>query len=121
MRPAWLILFSICCNVLGQLLIKRGIVGFGKVELQLSNVIRTAFQVFTVPMVSLGIIVYFVSAFFWITALSKVELSYAYPLLSIGYVLVLFFSHFLFRESLNLHRLIGTALIVAGIYFISKS
>ncbi len=121
MRPAWLILFSICFNVLGQLLIKKGIVGFGRVELHLSNMIRTALQVFTVPMVSLGIIAYFVSAFFWIIALSKLELSYAYPLLSIGYVLVLFLSYFLFRESLNLHRLIGTVLIVAGIYFISRS
>jgi multidrug transporter EmrE-like cation transporter len=56
-----------------------------------------------------------IAAFAWIAALSKLELSRAYPFVSASFVLVLILSALVFNESLSLPKLIGAALIVAGL------
>jgi EamA-like transporter family. len=49
-----------------------------------------------------------------------VELSVAYPMLSIGYILIMLISYFLLNEPIGIYKIIGTLLIICGIYFISK-
>ena len=62
----------------------------------------------------------FLASFTWAAALSKFDLSYAYPFTSLAYVTVLFLSAPLFRESLTLPKVLGTAIIVAGVYVVSR-
>jgi multidrug transporter EmrE-like cation transporter len=54
-------------------------------------------------------------------ALSRVDISYAYPFLSVSYVLVLIASHYLFGEVINPARVTGIALICAGTIFVARS
>lgn len=68
-----------------------------------------------------GLILYAVSALIWIMVLKKVQLSYAYPMVSFGYVIVFVASLLLFNESVNLLRVIGLVLITAGIIFVARS
>ena len=68
-----------------------------------------------------GLIVFVASTVFWLTALSWVEFSFAYPFLSIGYIIMLFGSWQLFDESMNLNRLIGTLVVVIGVLLVSRS
>jgi multidrug transporter EmrE-like cation transporter len=54
-------------------------------------------------------------------ALSRVDLSFAYPFLSISYVLVLAAGYFWFGESVNATRILGVALICFGTFFVARS
>ncbi|TIQ52835.1 MAG: transporter, partial [Mesorhizobium sp.] len=53
--------------------------------------------------------------------LSKVELSFAYPFLSLAYVAVAIFAYFIFREDLNAWRIAGIAFICVGTVLIAQS
>jgi multidrug transporter EmrE-like cation transporter len=68
-----------------------------------------------------GLMIYGVSAILWIYALSKVQLSVAYPMVSIGYIIVILLSFLIFKESINLYKIIGLIGIIISVLFISKS
>ena len=94
---------------------------FGEVNLNLGNFLSTVIQIFTRPFVILGLVLYAIGTIFWLTALSKVELSFAYPMLSLGYVLILFLSWILLGEKVSLIRFSGIALICLGLFLIVKT
>ena len=71
--------------------------------------------------VVLGFLCYALSAASWLVILSRVELSYAYPLISIGYILVMILSKHLFNESVTSFRIAGTLLICAGVVLLMRS
>lgn len=115
------ILTSILLGVVGQLLFKRGALHLGKIEFQIQQSLVIATRMLTSLPLLLGLACYAGSTFFWIIALSKVDLSYAYPMLSIGYVLVFFLSWWLFGEVVGPIRLLGAGFVCAGVYLISIS
>lgn len=63
----------------------------------------------------------FIASLTWMAALKEFELSKAYPFMSLSFVCVLFFSYFLFRETISTQKIVGTVLIVLGIIIVSKS
>ena len=68
-----------------------------------------------------AMISYAVSILLWIVVLSKVEVSFAYPFLSIGYVVAALVGYYFFGESLSLIRVAGIIIICVGVYLISRS
>jgi drug/metabolite transporter (DMT)-like permease len=71
--------------------------------------------------VVIGLLFYVISSLFWLAALSRVELSFAYPFVSLSYIGMLFASWFFFQENLSALRLIGTITIILGVLIISRS
>jgi multidrug transporter EmrE-like cation transporter len=71
--------------------------------------------------VIVGIFMYGLSAIFWIATLSRVQLSYAYPMVSLGYVIVFVASYFIFGDNLNAWRISGLVFIILGVVLISRS
>lgn len=69
----------------------------------------------------LGLGLYGLSAILWILALQKVQLSFAYPMVALGYVLVTALSYFIFKEEVPVLRVGGLAVIVLGVLMIAKS
>ena len=82
--------------------------------------VATLFTVLFDPFVFSGLAATFVSGLCWMATMSKLEIGYAYPFTSLGFVLVVLLSHFLFGESLNAWRMCGVLLIVAGITVASQ-
>jgi multidrug transporter EmrE-like cation transporter len=121
MKDLWYVLTSVILNVLGQLCIKKGALLKGPLELQVHHFLKTVYTAFSSPFIVLGLILYGISAFFWIIALSRVELSYAYPVLSLGYLLIMVLSFWLFQEHLSALRILGTLSVVLGLCLIFKS
>ena len=72
------------------------------------------------PLIS-GIILYGISLLFWLYTLSQMELSKAYPLVSLGYILTLFLGYFLLDEPLNMSKILVVLFIVIGVFFITQS
>lgn len=73
------------------------------------------------PWVISGIVATFLSGVTWLLAMTKFEISYAYPFVGLNYVLVLAASILLFQESLTINKLVGTAIVVFGIVVIARS
>lgn len=82
--------------------------------------IVTLFTVLFDPFVFSGLVATFVSGLCWMATMSKLEIGYAYPFTSIGFVLVVLLSWLLFGESLNVWRVWGVILIVAGVTVASQ-
>ena len=121
MSDLWYVLISVLLNVSGQLCIKKGALVKGPLGLQMNKLLWTVYHAFSNPFIILGLFLYIISAFFWIIALSRVDLSYAYPILSIGYILIMLLSYWLFQENLSTLRVLGTLTVVIGLCLIFKS
>lgn len=72
------------------------------------------------PFILSGLFSAFLASLFWMAAMTKFSLSFAYPFMSSAFVIVMFFSVFLFGETLNSFKLIGTGLIVMGLFVLSQ-
>jgi multidrug transporter EmrE-like cation transporter len=121
MKPVHLILISIGLAVIGQLFMKQGMKGFEMTGLTISTFIPIFIRMVLRPFVFFGFTLYLASSFFWLIAISKVPLNYAYPFLSINYVLILLLSWIIFKENVGLVQWLGVAVIMAGVYLISRS
>ena len=114
---------TIATTVYSQLVIKWRISGkFAGLELPdgIWPKLVTLFMVLFDPFIFSGLVATFISGLCWMATMSKLEIGYAYPLTSLGFVLVVLLSHFLFGESLNAWRIWGVALIIAGITVASQ-
>ena len=111
-----LILFNILLAVSGQTLIKQGVSLIG----EYSSMPLVVFfkQAFLSPFVITGVFLYILSSFVWFLVLSKLDLSVAYPALSLGYILVLLIGFFYLHEPLTMYKLLGVLLICLGTYLV---
>ena len=116
-----LVLTGVLLNAAAQLLLKAGTNRLGVVTFNLENILPMAWQVGTQPHVFAGLACYVVSVGVWIMALSRVEVSVAYPMLSIGYVVNALAAWWLFGEAVSLTRLAGIGIIVVGVYIVARS
>jgi drug/metabolite transporter (DMT)-like permease len=107
-------------GVAGQLFIKKGLNLLGNINFA-SGIVSSYIKIFFSPLVIIGISVYFLGVFFWLYALSKVDLSFAYPFVSLSYILVLFSSWWLLGEGISLVRWTGVAAVCLGVFLISRS
>jgi len=82
------LLVSIVCAVIGQLLLKQGMREMGPVTLSLSGLPGLILRLATSPWVVVGMSLYLGGSLFWLTALSRIDLSLAYPFAGLNYVLI---------------------------------
>jgi multidrug transporter EmrE-like cation transporter len=120
MEAIVLVLISVLLGVFGQLSLKQGMRKVGNFELEYFFTTK-AFDILKEEFIILGIICYAIASLIWLVVLSKAELSFAYPLLAIGYVLIAIFSKFLFDENVTFVRFLGILLISAGVFLLLKS
>lgn len=116
MRFLLAVIICIGMGVGGQLLLKTG-VGSATAESLLDNYLK----MITNPAVILGGIFYLTSSFLWLLLLQRKHLSYLYPMVSVGYVLVVIASCLLFNETVLLIRWIGVGIICIGVVLVSQS
>lgn len=114
-----LVFISVLIAIFGQIFMKTGMreVGF----ISLSNLAGKFWVMIFNPWVILGLFFYALSAVLWLIILSRKDLSYVYPLISFGYVLVLFLSVLIFKEQVGFWRWAGALVIILGIILISRS
>jgi drug/metabolite transporter (DMT)-like permease len=80
----------------------------------------TLFRVFTNWQVDLGLILYGLSTLFWLSALSKKDLSYVYPFVAGTYLFVLILSYLLLNEHFGVDRVFGAAVVLTGLIIIVR-
>lgn len=110
---------SILLAVTGQLLMKKGMMIFG--TFPASQLLFKIIPMFLNPYVFFGFACFGLSSIFWLVVLSRLELSLAYPMVSVAYILVAIASWLFFKENVNLVRWLGILIIVLGVFFVSRS
>ena len=114
------ILISVLGSAGGQVLLKKGMNNTGPVTLSLSQLPSVLWRMATNPYVAVGLTIYLIGTVFWLAALSRVDLSYAYPFASLSYVIMLVASWQMFDEKISLGRLFGTFVIGLGVFLIYR-
>ena len=115
------ILFTVATNAAAQLMLKYGMMQLGPLSFAGVNPVLKILQIVFSPWVFLGLCTFVISMASHLYVLSKVDLSFAYPFLSLAYVLVAVFAYFVFREDLNALRIAGIAFICVGTILIAQS
>lgn len=116
-----LILVGVLLNAAAQLLLKAGTNAVGHFEFQLDNLLPIGMKLALQPHIMGGLACYVVSVVIWIMALSRVPVSVAYPMLSIGYVVNAFVAWQWFGEALAAQKLLGIGFIVIGVFLVARS
>ncbi|ETC98462.1 EamA family transporter [Asaia sp. SF2.1] len=114
-------IFSVTLNAVAQIALRKTMLTLGA----LPSSLITAFSFLTNLIGNFwflgGMLCYAVSIGAWMIVLSKAEVSAAYPLLSIGYLITAAIGYFFLGEHVNTTRLIGIGIICIGIVVISRS
>ncbi len=116
-----LILTSVSLNAIAQLCLKKGMTVVGQFQFSAGNIVSVLPRVVFNPFIALGMLCYVLSIALWLAVLSRVEVSFAYPFLSVGYVLVACLGYLFLGENLSFNRVLGIAIICLGLFFLSRS
>lgn len=116
-----LILIDVILNVTGQLSLKYGMSQLGNFALSISTLPPVFLKAATSLHVLFGLLCYGLGFLVWLIVLSKAEVSYAYPLISLGYVFTAILARMLFGEALSTTRMAGIFLTCLGVFLIARS
>lgn len=116
-----LLMLGVLLNASAQLLLKAGTNAIGHFEFSASNIVPVGIKLAMQPHILGGVACYVVSLVVWIMGLSRVPVSIAYPMLSIGYVLNALAAWYLFGESLTAQKLVGIGFIIGGVFLVTRS
>lgn len=114
------IFLTIFFTVYGQIVIKWQVNSAGTLPIEPSEKVVFILRLLLNPWILSGLFSAFLASLTWMAAMTKFDISYAYPFMSLAFVLVLFLSAFIFKENLTLSKCIGMGAIVAGIIISSK-
>ncbi len=78
------------------------------------------FRQFLNPWIMSGLFSAFLASLAWMAAMTRLELNYAYPFMSLAFIIVMLFSVFFLNESLTLQGVVGTFMVVAGLIIIAR-
>jgi multidrug transporter EmrE-like cation transporter len=112
---------TIVFTVYGQLILKWRISQYGELPAQLNEKLLFLAKLFLDPFLMSGLASAFIASLFWLMAMTKFDISYAYPFMSLAFVLVLIFSVYVFKEALTTYKVVGLVFIVLGIIITSRS
>ena len=115
------LLTGVLLNAAAQLLLKAGTNATGVITLTRDTWLQTFLGMATEGHFVAGIALYAVSVVVWILGLSRVPVSIAYPMLSLGYVVNAIAAHYLFGEAVTATRWLGIGFIIAGVWLVARS
>ena len=123
MSPATfaLLMTGVLLNAAAQLLLKAGTNAVGRFDFTAENILPVGMKLALEPHIAGGLACYVVSVAVWIVGLSRVPVSIAYPMLSVGYIVNALAAWYLFGESLTAQKLVGIAFIVCGVFLVARS
>jgi drug/metabolite transporter (DMT)-like permease len=117
-----LLLISLVFASIAQLLFKIGMDKMGELSFTpISAAILTVLRIVTAPDIIFGIFFMLLSGLFWFIVLSRAELSFAYPMISLSYIMVALLSYFYLGEQISLVRWVAIIIIILGVAILARS
>lgn len=112
---------GVILNAGAQLLLKAGTNVLGVITLTRDNWLDMLWRMSTQSHFVVGVICYMVSLLVWIMGLSRVPVSVAYPMLSLGYVINAIAAHYVFGEAVTVTRWLGIGFIILGVWLVARN
>jgi multidrug transporter EmrE-like cation transporter len=112
---------GVLLNACAQLALKLGMMRVGPVDFSSRRPLELAISVLLNVWVLAGLTCYVLSVGLWMVVLSRVEVSFAYPFLSLGYVVTALVAYFYFGENVSTMRISGIGLICVGVAMIARN
>ncbi len=112
---------GVLLNAIAQLLLKAGTNRVGEFAFALENVVPIGTKLALNPFILGGLGCYVVSVAVWILGLSRIPVSVAYPMLSVGYIVNAVLAYLLFGESLTAQKMVGIGFIIVGVFLVARS
>src|SRR5213592_4200210 len=109
---------GVLLNAIAQLLLKAGTNTLGVTTLTRDNWFGEFGRMAAEPHFIGGIVCYAISVVVWILGLSRVPVSIAYPMLSLGYIINAIAAHYLLGEAVTLSRWLGIGFIIVGVWLV---
>lgn len=117
-----MILVSVLLGAGGQICLKLGASSPGFAgTLGSGNFLALALRIISTPGIVIGLVLYGISTLMWLGILARAELSFAYPFISIGFVVTTLFGWWVLDESVTIYRLLGVCLIILGVVLVARS
>lgn len=116
-----LILITVVLNAISQLLMKTGMTQVGQVEFSGARVRSMAAVAVTNPFIILGLTTMTISMGTHLMSLSRFDVSFAFPFISLAYVIVAAWGYFFLGEDVNTTRMLGILTIIAGTVLVARS
>lgn len=117
-----LLVVSVVFATAGQLTLKAAMESIGRIgSAEVSEAGQTLVRALKEPLLWIGLVLFGISAVFWLVVLSRVDLSLAYPFVGISYIVVVALARFMFHENVPTLRWIGVSIIAIGIALIGVS
>lgn len=116
-----LVITGVLLNAAAQLLLKAGVNKVGVIQLRFDTILSAGWRLAFEPHILAGLACYVISVVVWILALSRVQVSIAYPMLSLGYIVTAIAAWLLMGEPLSAVRITGIAVIIVGVYLVARS
>jgi len=114
-----ILLVSIISGVIGQLFLKKG--GLNLPEFSFDNIIPILKEILRNSYLISWFVLGGISAFAWMIAVSKFELSFVFPFnQALTFILVVYFSSIFFHEAISPLRWLGIILLIIGIFLVAK-
>ena len=115
------ILTGILLNALAQLLLKKGTQAVGAIHLNAENWLAIGLKLATQLPIIGGLSCYVISVVVWIIGLSRVDVSIAYPMLSIGYIVNAIGAWYFLGEIMSVQKILAIGIIIIGVALLMKS
>jgi multidrug transporter EmrE-like cation transporter len=116
-----LLLIGVVLNAFASLFIKAGMNKLGAFSFDVPSLFHMGFKVALSPFFLLGLSCYVISLMIWVLVLSRLPVSVAYPMVSIGYVINAFLAYLWLGEDLSLMRVVGIMIICIGVFFLARN
>ena len=114
------ILLTLLFTVYGQLVLKWQMGQVGSLPEGGIDKVIFLLQQFLNPWIMSGLLSAFLASLAWMAAMTRFDLNYAYPFMSLAFVIVMLFSVIFLNESLSVQRVIGTTMVFAGLVIVAR-
>lgn len=115
-----LVALTVMLTVYGQLIVKWRVLQAGPLPAELTRKVVFLAGLLFDPWVMSSMCAAVVAALSWMAAMTKLELSYAYPFMSLAFVLVLILSAVIFHEAVTTPKVLGMVLVIVGLSISSQ-
>lgn len=111
---------TVIFTVFSQLVMRWQVSQAGALPIDLAGKMQFVAQLFFNPWIVASILATLFAGISWMLAMSRFEISYAYPWIGLNFVLMMLFGALLFGEPINLEKFLGTAFVIAGVVLIAR-
>jgi len=120
MKYKIMLIVAVLIGTCGQIAMKLGVNSVGGLD-SFESKAEMLFAVFTSPYILAGLVCSGVGMLLWLTVISHLELSFAYPFMALSYIIILLFGWIELKENVNGLRVAGIAFIMSGVIVMSRT